>query len=1425
MKKIRSYHLLGLAMAVLFLLVADVSNAQWTLDVMGSVKKEETNKRLEGATITVKRNGAVFKTLTSPETGKFEVSLLPDAVYVIEFSMPGHVTKRIELSTKNVPPEDAKFGFDFPMEMNLFEPMDGLDVSILNQPIAKVAFNPATGYMDYDPEYTKSIQKELDRLKTELAERLKQQEAERKLKQAEYDKAIASADKAFTAEKWAEAKPLYEKAVSIFPTETYPTKQLAEIKAQIDKNESTNKAYADAITEADGAFQKKEWTKATASYQKASDLKEKEIYPKNKLKEIETIVANEQKTNEAYNDAIALADSKFTSKEYNEAKVGYQKALTIKAEEKYPTDKIKEIENILSELNKKDKGYTDAIAQADVELKNKNYQKSIDSYKLALTFKADEDYPKDKIEEVTKLLNELKQLQESYDKLITTADASFKSKKYEDAKSDYQEASNLKKEEQYPKDKLAEIESIVNASAKLDQEYNAAIEQGDKAFDTEKYEAAQIAFEKALTLKALEKYPKDKLIEIKKILKDIADKNAEELARVQSQKELDEKYNALISSADIAFTGKDYEQAKVKYNSALKLKADEKYPQEKLDEIEGILEKLAQEKEENEAKTQAQKEIDDKYNALIKAGDNAFATKTYDEATEKYTEAIEVKATEQYPKDKLVEIAAILKAIEKKAQEEELAAESEKKKRDYFDALIDEADAELLGENYQAAIAKYNQALGVIPNEKYPKDKIQDVQDILAKIQAEKDNASLAEKEINEKYKKLIVEADNAFSTQDYTKAKEKYKAAKNVKQEEVYPQQQLDKIEEMLAEKSKNENEIKLTNNALMQKQEQYNEYIKFADAQFNEKKYEKAKSSYILAKGIMPDELHPKNRIDEINQILADILNKEKNEKELALAEKEKKANYDKLIYEGDRAMRLKQYKMAQDKFNASLTLYPNEKYPSDKLVEILELLKQNNETPINAIVNNSSNGARVKINDAKEKEIEAKMAALLAKKNAEKANLLKKDKEGFEKEEEIRISGGITRTNEADKQIDNYTDDILALTKKGDKYHLENAKTLSATTDVLLKAENERIKDADKRRGDAYKDIANYTKEELKFKKEQEEVTKDKVKIHNAFVGDVNETKLVIIERGEKMRAENRKLVEKLIAETEKNETNSKKRSDELKIDVHKYRAELAKEEEIRISSSIKRTTKNDQDLNKLADDILKQTNSKSKEYKKNEVELAKFKESIDKLETQRIKNAEKGRAANKKLKEKMEADYVKYVNSKNKDYYKDVKQLDKFKQVLIKEELALQKNADKKRAKSDKELIKAKELLGVITNSQERRYKEFKTKLDEDRKMNNDFNSDLRAMEKEKTLLASVEMGNYYMGEKLISEDVELSKKYAQGITEETSETGNAITIVRTKVTGNHVDVYERVFYTWGGTFFYKNGVNITQALWDNESIEK
>ena len=47
------------------MLQSQVSFAQWTLDVVGTVKKEETKKRMEGAVITIKRNGSVSEILSS----------------------------------------------------------------------------------------------------------------------------------------------------------------------------------------------------------------------------------------------------------------------------------------------------------------------------------------------------------------------------------------------------------------------------------------------------------------------------------------------------------------------------------------------------------------------------------------------------------------------------------------------------------------------------------------------------------------------------------------------------------------------------------------------------------------------------------------------------------------------------------------------------------------------------------------------------------------------------------------------------------------------------------------------------------------------------------------------------------------------------------------------------------------------------------------------------------------------------------------------------------------------------------------------------------------------------------------------------------------------------------------------------------------
>ena len=96
------------------------AQAQWNADVAGIVKDEANKKRLEGAVITIKRNGTVWKTITVGKDGKIDAQLPPEAIYLIEIAKPGYVTKRIGVNTKNIPPEDAIYGFDVPFDVSIF---------------------------------------------------------------------------------------------------------------------------------------------------------------------------------------------------------------------------------------------------------------------------------------------------------------------------------------------------------------------------------------------------------------------------------------------------------------------------------------------------------------------------------------------------------------------------------------------------------------------------------------------------------------------------------------------------------------------------------------------------------------------------------------------------------------------------------------------------------------------------------------------------------------------------------------------------------------------------------------------------------------------------------------------------------------------------------------------------------------------------------------------------------------------------------------------------------------------------------------------------------------------------------------------------------------------------------------------------------
>lgn len=75
------------------------------------------------------------------------------------------------------------------------------------------------------------------------------------------------------------------------------------------------------------------------------------------------------------------------------------------------------------------------------------------------------------------------------------------------------------------------------------------------------------------------------------------------------------------------------------------------------------------------------------------------------------------------------------------------------------------------------------------------------------------------------------------------------------------------------------------------------------------------------------------------------------------------------------------------------------------------------------------------------------------------------------------------------------------------------------------------------------------------------------------------------------------------------------------------------------------------------------------------------------------------------------------------------------------------------------------------------------------------------------------------------EKSIEEiQIELAEQYPEGITEEVYREGNKTITKRVVVKNNRGNEYKKVQHDWGGKFYFKNDVSITQLVWQNETSE-
>lgn len=649
-------------------------------------------------------------------------------------------------------------------------------------------------------------------------------------KKEQFDQLVDEGDQAFSADDWETAKLKYEAAMDIFEEDQHVKYQLAKIEEELRnlrEQQQINEQIQSLLDEAENLKSDEKWKQVIDKYEEALNLDEDRDDVKTLLEEAKLSFENwkkEQSQQEQFETLKLEGDQLFAQEKWEDAKSIYQEALAIQEDEEIDQqiDRInekleelaanKEVEERFNELveaaeksaeegdlEKAVSKYEEALivkSSADVEneiarlkdeienLKNKEakqaeYEAAIKAGKEAL---ANEDYasavksfedallaiPMDSEatrlkREAQKALDHLRGEEEKYNDLLADAQAAFDNNKLEAAKLSYEEAQSMRPKATLPQDRIIEIDELLRKrreeqaeQQQKDQLYQEKIELANVAVGNFKYQNAIDHLNEALKIKPDEDFPKKKIKEYQALLDQIAAQNSKE-----------KKYDEFIDKADLAFDNGDYEESIGLYEEALSVKPSEPYPSAQIIKAEEAIKNLV-ERDKNRV-----------YNDLVEKGDELFTSEQYEDALEKYKEAMVKKPGDQYASNKIEETQQI---IENRAKE--LAQDQENNKA--YNEAIRQADELFNTEQFIKAKEAYELALRSKPNDTYA---IERVQESVAKAKAKVDAGD------ETRYQKILTKADEYFDEENWEKAISLYNRARKLRSYDQYPKDKLAEI------------------------------------------------------------------------------------------------------------------------------------------------------------------------------------------------------------------------------------------------------------------------------------------------------------------------------------------------------------------------------------------------------------------------------------------------------------------------------------------------------------------------------------------------------------------------------------------------------------------------------------------------------
>ena len=287
------------------------------------------------------------------------------------------------------------------------------------------------------------------------------------------------------------------------------------------------------------------------------------------------------------------------------------------------------------------------------------------------------------------------------------------------------------------------------ATAQETETYESLMKKGNDKFGAKDYISAKTYYEMALKQKANDPTAKQKL--------------SETVKKIQEDGARQEVFYAHLDEGDRLNAQEKYEEALVEYEAALAVFPNDKYVTAQAEAIRTIL--------------KDRKDKQDAFDLAMSQGETLLEEDNFDAAIMQFETAISIFPTDKLPKEKLADAK----------QKKQLYTE----KTSRFDKLMEEANQFGLRKNYDAAIAKIDEALAIFPN------------DLTANA---KRNEYQAAKGVTDRYNGIIAEADRLYEAKAYREAKAQYQGALAVVSGDAYAADMIARLDTLIAQQDAEE-------------------------------------------------------------------------------------------------------------------------------------------------------------------------------------------------------------------------------------------------------------------------------------------------------------------------------------------------------------------------------------------------------------------------------------------------------------------------------------------------------------------------------------------------------------------------------------------------------------------------------------------